>query len=128
VFWYEQHTDRKALELLNDELDLGEIDQVKLLSGPANLSSKTKRAFERFATELERHGVPVDWRVVPADRARTMHARVMRDDGNIFELPPLNSVLAGTVDSIRTSEMPMEAFERAWSEDGVPLGEFPTDT
>jgi hypothetical protein len=128
VFWYEQHMDRKALEILNDELVFGEVDELRLLSGPANLTSKTKRAFERFATEVERHGVPVDWRVLPADRARAMHARVIRDDGQIFELPPLNSVLAGTVDSIRTSEMPMQAFEDAWGADGVPLAEFQTDS
>ena len=127
VFWYEQHMDRKALELLNDELVFGEVDELKLLSGPANLTSKTKRAFERFATELERHGVPVDWLVLPADRARAMHARVIRDDAQIFELPPLNSVLAGTVDSIRTSAMPMHAFEDAWSTDGIPLAEFQTE-
>jgi hypothetical protein len=56
-----------------------------------------------------------------------MHARVIRDDEHIYELPPLNSILAGTVDSIRSSEMPMDAFEQAFEEEAVPLGEFETD-
>ena len=48
VLWYEQHMDRKALEILADELSLDQIDEVRLLSGPANLSAKTKKAFDRF--------------------------------------------------------------------------------
>ncbi|HMI81602.1 MAG TPA: DUF262 domain-containing protein, partial [Solirubrobacterales bacterium] len=101
VLWYEQHMDRKALELLLDELPVNEIDEVRLLSGPANVSSKTKKSYERFAEELEKHGVHVEWRVLPADVARSLHARVIADEEQIFEVPPLNSILAGTVDSIR---------------------------
>lgn len=121
VLWYEQHMDRKVLELLADELDLENVHELRLMSGPAHLTTKTKRAFERFATELENRGVPCDWRVLSADAARAFHARVLTDDSQTFELPPLNSVLAGTVDSIRTSQMPLGAFEKAWSEEAVSL-------
>src|SRR5262249_35820783 len=76
VFWYEQHMDRKILELLMDELDLGKVDEVRLLSGPANITPKTKKAFERFSDELENRGVLCDWRILPAETARTLHARV----------------------------------------------------
>jgi hypothetical protein len=127
VLWYEQHMDRQALKILTDDLPTGEIDEVHLLSGPANLSSKAKRAFERFAEELERRGVAADWRVLPADQARALHARVIADDVQTYEVPPLNSVLAGTVDSIRTSDMPLEAFREAWAE-GTPLADFQTDS
>ncbi len=125
VLWYEQHMDRKALELLLDDLPLGEIDEIRLLSGPTNVSAKTKRAFERFASEVGAQGVSAEWRVLPAARARALHARVIADDDQVFEVPPLNSVLAGTVDSIRSSEIPLDAFEAAWAEeDAVPLGDF----
>jgi hypothetical protein len=49
VFWYEQHMSGRALELLLDELQLAEVDEVRLLSGPANVTRKVKRSFERFA-------------------------------------------------------------------------------
>ena len=69
----------------------------------------------------------VEWRVLPTDQARLIHARVIADDDQTFEVPPLNSVLAGTVDSIRTSEMPLDAFEDAWqSADAVSIAEFQT--
>jgi len=128
VFWYEQHMDRKALEILHEALVLPEIDNVRLLSGPANVSSKTKRAFERFSTELENLGVAAEWRVLSADRARQMHARVIADDESTFEVPPLNSILAGTVDSIHVSEIPMDAFETAWETDSTPLAELLTNS
>jgi len=128
IFWYEQHMDRKALEILTDELALEEVDEVRLLSGPANLSSRTKKAFERFTEELEKRGVATDWRVLPADRARALHARVISDDTQTYEVPPLNSVLAGTVDSIRTSEMPLQVFHEAWEHEGQPIVEFQTES
>src|SRR5262249_19349759 len=34
VLWYEQHLDRKALELLLDDLVLDAVDEIRLLSGP----------------------------------------------------------------------------------------------
>ena len=121
--------DRKALEILIEELhDRGQVDEVRLLSGPANLSSKTKQAFERFATELEKqgHDAPTGayFRQIGPGR---LHARVISDDDQTFEVPPLNSVLAGTVDSIRASEIPMDAFEDAWANGATPLGEYETE-
>ncbi len=126
VLWYEQHMDRKALEILTEELSVDQVDQVRLLSGPANLSSKTKKAFERFVAELESKGVVAEWRVLPAEQARSLHARVISDDAQTFEVPPLNSVLAGAVDSIRASEIPMDAFEDAWADGAAPLSEYQT--
>jgi hypothetical protein len=116
VFWYEQHMDRKALEVLSEELSLEGVNEVRLLSGPANLSPKTRRAFERFTTELEAQGLVCEWRVLPPDQARQLHARVLCDDDETYELPPLNSVLTGAVDSIRASEIPLEPFEDAWND------------
>jgi hypothetical protein len=114
VLWYEQHMDRKVLEILAEELPADQVAAVRLLSGPANLSSKTKKAFLRFAEEIEARQIQCEWRVLPTEQARSLHARVISDDNLTIELPPLNSVLAGTVDSIRTSEIPMETFEEAW--------------
>lgn len=128
VFWYEQHMDRKVLEILHEELALDAVFEVRLLSGPANLSAKAKRAFERFSSELENRGVPTEWRVLPADVAREFHARVIADDDEIFELPPLNSILAGTVDSIRESNMPLDPFHNAWEDQATPLGELQLST
>lgn len=117
VFWYEQHMDRKALEILSEELSLDSVTELRLLSGPANLSPKTKKAYQRFLEELEAQGIECQWRVLTPDRARKLHARVLCDDDETYELPPLNSVLAGTVDSIRASEIPLEPFEEAWAAD-----------
>jgi hypothetical protein len=127
IFWYEQHMDRKVLDLLHDSLQFDEIDDVRLLSGPANLSSKAKRAFARFAEELANRGVAAEWRVLSAEDARRIHARVIADEQQTFEIPPLNSVLAGTVDSIHPSEIPMDSFELAWSTQASPLESLETD-
>ncbi len=116
VFWWEQHMDRKVLEVLIDDLDTAAVSEVRLLSGPTNISPKVKKALERFVTEVEGLGVSCEWRVIPPERARDLHARVLYDDVMTFELPPLNSVFKGTVDSIRPSAIPHEPFERAWND------------
>jgi hypothetical protein len=127
VFWYEQHMDRKVLEILTDELQMNQVTELRLMSGPANLSSRTKRSFKRFHEELQNQGVECSWRVLPTERARSIHARVISDANHTYEVPPLNSVLAGTVDSIRSSDIPMEIFETAWATEGISLSEVATD-
>jgi hypothetical protein len=125
VLWYEQHMSRKALELLREELAVDQVEWLRLLSGSANLTTKVKSAFERFAEELGKQGTRAEWRVLAADRGRELHARVISDDYHTFEVPPLNSVLAGTVDSIRASHMPLDAFEEAWDDaETVPLSDY----
>jgi hypothetical protein len=119
--------DRKVLDILHDALAVADVDDIRLMSGPANLSKKTKSAFARFAAELQNLGVRAEWRVLAGDRARQLHARVIADDRATFEVPPLNSVLAGTVDSIHPSEIPMESFETAWSNESVALADLEFD-
>lgn len=50
---------------------------------------------------------------------------MISDDYHTYEVPPLNSVLAGTVDSIRASDMPIDAFEDAWNDaEAVALADY----
>ena len=114
VLWYEQHMPEKVLELLTEELSVESIDAVRLMSGPANITAKAKKSFGRFRDEFEAQGLYVEWRVLASGDARVLHARVIADDDHTYELPPLNSILAGTVDSIRASEIPLDAFTDAW--------------
>jgi hypothetical protein len=125
VFWYEQHMSRKVLEPLAEEINRDHVREIRLLSGPANLNDKTQRAFERFAEEMENAGIKCEWRVLPASAGRELHARVLFDDSHCWELPPLNSLLAGTVDSIHPSHMPRTPFEGAWGNpDALRLADF----
>ena len=125
VFWYEQHMPGKVLDVLNDALARERVTSIRLLSGPSNVTEKTKRAFERFNTELMNEGVTCEWHVAPAAAIRGLHARVVYDEQLTFELPPLNSLLAGTVDSIRESDIPHGPFEAVWEhQDAVALKDF----
>jgi hypothetical protein len=125
VFWYEQHMSRKNLEPLMEEIDPEQVNDVHLLSGPANVTAKVKRAFESFVVEMRNKGVQVEWRVLPADVARDIHARVLFDDAAVWELPPINSLYKGTVDSIHLSKMPRETFETAWgAQQAAPMNQF----
>lgn len=125
AFWYEQHMSRKNLEPLIEEIDPEQVSEIRLLSGPAHVTDKVKRAFESFAAEMQNKGVRVEWRILPPDVARDIHARVLFDDAAVWELPPLNSLYKGTVDSIHLSEMPRESFEAAWaSEAAEDIGDF----
>lgn len=125
VFWYEQHMSRKVLELLVEEIDRETVREIRLLSGPANVQERTKRAFERFRDEMLVDGVDCEWRVMPTSAGKELHVRAIFDDTTTWELPPLNSLLAGTVESIRPSQLGRERFEEAWQrEDVTPILEF----
>jgi hypothetical protein len=85
-----------------------------------HITERVQRRFEQFVDELRERSVRAEWRV-PADVARELHTRVIFDDEAVWELPALNSLLAGTVDSIRQSGMPRAPFEEAWeSPDAQP--------
>jgi len=111
----------KTLEILIEEIDRDNVNQLRLLSGPAHVTDRVKKSFERFATELQHEGVNAEWRFLSTDFARQFHARVLFDEESIWELPPLNALLQGTVDSIRPSSMPRSAFDEAWTRDDVQL-------
>jgi hypothetical protein len=114
VLWYEQHMARKTLELLSEEIDKDSVRTIRLMSGSANADEKTRRAFRRFAEELSNQGITARWKVLEVERARRMHARVIFSDSGAWELPPLNLLLMGTVDSIHQSAIDRTAFEEAW--------------
>lgn len=114
ILWYEQHMTRKALELLADELDKESARSVRLLSGPTHVDDRARRAFERFAEEMSNVGVEAEWRVMPTDQARVIHVRAIFDDAGAWELPPLNILLMGTVDSIHASRIDRTRFDEAW--------------
>ena len=115
VLWYEQHLPRKALELLVEEVLTDQIRGIRLLSGPSNIDERAKRDFAHFSEEMSNGGVDCEWRVLPSDEARQFHARVIFDDEQAWELPPLNSLLMGTVDSIRVSGVARDRFEGLWA-------------
>lgn len=123
MFWYEQHMGTKVLELLAEELDRPSVEVLHLLSGPSNLNDKSRRRYERFAEEMAVAGIISEWRILTPEIAREMHARVIFDASSTWELPPLNSLLKGTVDSIRPSRIPKLDFEEAWDQSGVPLAQ-----
>ena len=125
VFWYEQHLPGKALELLSDDLDRDQVTMLCLLSGPAHVNPKTQAAFAHFQEEMAAAGITCEWRVLPKDRARNFHARVLFDDRVTYELPPVNSILSGTLDSIRRSNIPRVPFEEAWdSPEAAMIADF----
>lgn len=55
----------KTLEILIGEIDRDNINEVRLLSGPAHVTDRVKESFARFAAELQHDGVNVEWRVLP---------------------------------------------------------------
>jgi hypothetical protein len=114
VLWYEQHMGRKALELLSEEIDKDSVGRIRLLSGSTHTDDRAKAAFRRFAEEFSNLSIEAEWRAVPDELGRAMHARVIFSDAGAWELPPLNLLLMGTVDSIHPSEIDREAFDEAW--------------
>jgi hypothetical protein len=90
------------------------VSRVRLLSGPSHPDDRARSAFRRFAEEFANLSIEVEWRVVLDEVGRVMHARVIFNDAGAWELPPLNLLRMGTVDSIHPSEIEREAFDDAW--------------
>jgi hypothetical protein len=76
-------------------------------------------AFRRLAEEFANLSIEVEWRVVPDEVGRAMHARVIFNAG-AWELPPLNLHLMGRwTRSIRAGSSGKRSTTL-----GTPLGQF----
>jgi hypothetical protein len=121
IHWYEQHLDRKVLEVVYREIAKGQVSVVKLLSGPANADADAKAEFKRFRREMEdRRDVECAWRVLPRKAAQRHHDRLYFSEEIARNLPPLNLILAGSQGEILPSAIPAARFDEMW-EDGQDL-------
>ncbi len=117
LYWYEQHLDRKVLEVLWREVPRDAVSVVRLLSGPANVDGDLHSEFKRFRTEMrERREVECEWRVLPRKDAQRHHDRLFFSEGIARNLPPLNLILAGSQGEILPSHIEMGRFDAMWQE------------
>lgn len=122
IWWYEQHMPPKVLEVLLAELDGTKVTDVRILSGPANVTEALKGEFGRFATEMRKtRKVTVQWRVLTKAEAFKRHDRIILSKDMAKNLPPVNTVLAGSVGEILPSEITTREYEEWWKL-GTDLG------
>lgn len=115
LWWYEPHMPPKVLEVLYGELDGTKIKDVRILSGGANITDAAKGDFDRFAKEMKKERkIDVQWRVLDKGETFKRHDRIILSNGMAKNLPPLNTVLAGSVGEILPSEIEPAEFEVWW--------------
>jgi hypothetical protein len=124
IRWYELHMPGKVLEVLYREIESGNVTEIRILSGPANVTNDLKADFALFRTEMKKkRGVDVEWRVLPKAEAMKHHDRFFLSEDLSRNLPPLNSILMGTTGEILPSNMTAPAFDQLWN-NGTKLEEF----
>jgi hypothetical protein len=127
IRWWEQHMPVKVLEVLYRELDGETVKTVRLLSGPENITNEAKDDFKRFRKEMkDRRAIDVQWRVLSRREAFRHHDRFFITEAMSRNLPPLNSILAGSTGEILPSDVTEDAFD-GWWELGTDLVEFVLD-
>jgi hypothetical protein len=115
LWWYEPHMPPKVLEALYGELDGTKVTDVRILSGGANVSEPLKGDFDRFAKELKKErGITVQWRVLDRGETFKRHDRIILSKDQAKNLPPLNTVLAGSVGEILPSDIKPTDFDEWW--------------
>jgi hypothetical protein len=106
------------------ELDGEKVQAVRLLSGPANITQDLKNEFKRFKSEMRKQrGIDVEWRVLTRQAAFEHHDRFFITEGMSRNLPPLNTILAGSTGEILPSELTADDFDRWWT-GGTELAQF----
>ena len=126
ILWYEAHHSVNALDILYDAVDRHGVHVIRLMSGDQNLRENAKRAYDRFRKFADEIGdmtdIKCEWHILNAEKTRGLHGRVIFDDNVAISLPPLNSILKGTVDVIRhTGErFDRTPYLRAWAS-GEPI-------
>jgi hypothetical protein len=117
IRWYEPHMPAKVLEVLYREVGGNGVKEIRLLSGPANVDVAAKDDFKRFAKEMKaKRNVVAEWRVLSKKDAFLHHDRFFLADGLSRNLPPLNTILAGSTGEILPSELTVTQFDEWWAE------------
>lgn len=117
IRWYEQHMPSKVMEVLYRQVEKGSVSLIRILSGPANVDQELKDDFQRFRTEMARQrSIEVTWRVLSAKESFRHHDRHFLSDGIARNLPPLNSILAGSTGEILESGITSADFDGWWAE------------
>jgi hypothetical protein len=114
IRWYEQHMPPKVLEVLYREMDPSVVSTVRLLSGPAHITPDSKAEFKRFQIEMAKRKVHAEWRLLSKADAFQLHDRFFITDAISRNLPPLNTILAGSVGEILPSDVRETDFDEWW--------------
>jgi hypothetical protein len=117
LYWYEQHMDKKVLEVLYRELAKGTVSTVHLLSGPAHADADAKADYKRFTREMKaRRDIDCEWRILSKKEAQLHHDRFFFSEDIRRNLPPLNLILQGSTGEILPSDLTVGDFEEWWAE------------
>jgi hypothetical protein len=120
IWWAEVHLDRKALEPLSYEADGARINEIRLLSGPANATEDAKKELKRFAAEMKHLGITVEWRIVPK-KDLDWHDRFILGRNQAWNVPPVNTLHKGDYSQLSRTRRP--PYETWWAK-GVPLADW----
>lgn len=108
AWWVDAHFGSRALEELAEELDFQKVSELRILSGDAEnvLSERSKKDFDRFASEMAIKGVAAEWRV-DAKGSRDWHDRWLASDAAAWNVPPVNTLFKNDYSEIYpASELP----------------------
>lgn len=123
IRWYERHLPGEVLEVLHREIQSGQVESIRLLSGPANIDAHVQDLYVRARREWKaRRGIDLAWRVLSHSKSGEHHDRFLLSEDLSRNLPPLNSILRGSTSEITVSELTAEEFDEWWAE-GQDLSE-----
>ena len=115
LWWYDPHMPAKVLETLYAELDGAKVKTVRILSGPANVTPQAKAEFESFKKEMKsQRGIEAEWRVLDKAEQFKRHDRILLSKDQAKNMPPFNTILAGSVGEILPSEIKPSDFTEWW--------------
>jgi len=112
IWWVERSFPRRGLDLIQDVVERGRIQDIRVLSGQLDAPDKTARAFDRFRTEMATLGISAGWRIHDQP---PFHDRFVITKGRIWNVPPVNTLLKGDYSEISHTKVE-PPFATWWSE------------
>jgi len=115
IWWFDKHFSIKGLEPLSDELNGNIIDNIRVLTGTANVNDNLKKDFKRFETEMSKRGIKAELKVIyNKELLNTIHDRWIISENICYNLPPINTIYQGQYAEIKlTKNTP--PFENWWT-------------
>jgi len=117
IHWFEKHFARNGIERLYDELidgNLSNVQEIRILCGPVNVTKKFKDDFKRFKKECRGFGIIAKCKVIcDKDIMNELHHRFLLTQGYKYSLPPISSIEMGQWGSLFETQVQFP-FDRYW--------------
>jgi len=114
IHWVDKHFSIKGLDTLDEIADGSRINEIKILSGPANVNKRFFAYWKRFKQEMGLKKIRAECRVITTkDALKLIHDRWIISKNIQYNIPPIDTIFQGQWGEFKVTNIEIP-FDEWW--------------